>query len=133
MCPIPGGTQGQVRWGPGQPDPVHVLAVLPMAQGWGWVGFKLPSNPSPSVILGLYENRLASSVSLKIPLYRMSRATNVLHACNHRHIYVCNLTQSYLIFDRNCIFTKTHFQFICNFVLNRVMDIHLFLKVEKYS
>ena len=48
-CPIPGGAQGQVGWGPGQPElvggsPAH-------GRGWGWVGFELPSNPNHSVIL----------------------------------------------------------------------------------
>ena len=41
-CPIPAGTQGQVGWGPGQPElvggsPAH-------GRGWHWVGFELPSN-----------------------------------------------------------------------------------------
>ena len=44
VCPIPGGAQGQVGWGPGQPDlvggsPAH-------GRGWHWVGFKVPSNPN---------------------------------------------------------------------------------------
>ena len=48
-CPIPGGTQGQVGWGPGQPGlvggvPAHV-------RGCNWMGFKVPSNPNHSVIL----------------------------------------------------------------------------------
>jgi len=50
-CPIPAGTQGQVGWGPGQPElvggsPAH-------GRGWHWVGFELPSNHSHSVILPL--------------------------------------------------------------------------------
>jgi len=34
-CPIPGGTQGQVGWGPGQPE----LVGSSPAHGrvWGWV------------------------------------------------------------------------------------------------
>jgi len=32
-CPISGGAQGQVGWGPGQPE-LLVGAALPMAQGW---------------------------------------------------------------------------------------------------
>jgi len=32
-CPIPGGTQGQFGWGPGQPE-LGVAALL-MAEGWG--------------------------------------------------------------------------------------------------
>ena len=48
LC-IPGGAQGQVGWGPGQPElvggsPTH-------GRGWGWVGFKVPSNSNCSVIL----------------------------------------------------------------------------------
>jgi len=27
------------------------VAALPTAQGWNWVGFKVPSNPNHSVIL----------------------------------------------------------------------------------
>ena len=47
---VPGGAQGQVEWGPGQPElvggsPAH-------GSGWGWVDFELPSNPNCSVILG---------------------------------------------------------------------------------
>jgi len=48
-CPIPGGAQGQVGWGPGQPElvggsPAH-------GRGWGGVGFEVPSSPNHSVIL----------------------------------------------------------------------------------
>jgi len=47
-CPIPGGAQGQVGWGSGQPElvggsPAH-------GRGWGSVGFEAPSNPNHSVI-----------------------------------------------------------------------------------
>ena len=40
-CPIPGDAQGQVGWGPGQPElvwgsPAH-------GRGWGWVSFEVPS------------------------------------------------------------------------------------------
>ena len=43
QCPNPGGTQGQVGWGPGQPElvggsPAH-------GRGWGWVGFRVLSKP----------------------------------------------------------------------------------------
>ena len=48
-CPIPGGTQGQAGWGPGQPE---LVAGSP-AQGWCWVGFELPSKPNRSVSLCL--------------------------------------------------------------------------------
>jgi len=46
-CPTPGGTQGQVGWGPGQPElvggsPAH-------GRGLGWLGFEVPSNPNHSV------------------------------------------------------------------------------------
>ena len=48
-CPIPVGAQGQVGWGPGQPElvggsPAH-------GRSCGWVGFELPSSPNRSVIL----------------------------------------------------------------------------------
>ena len=41
-CPIPGGAQGQVGWGPGQPElvggsPLH-------SRGWGWEDWEVPSN-----------------------------------------------------------------------------------------
>jgi len=39
-CPIPGGVQGQVGWGPGQPE------LIPMAGDWNWKVFKIPSNPT---------------------------------------------------------------------------------------
>ena len=47
-CPIPGGTQGQVGWGPGQPElvggsPAH-------SRGWRCVGFEVLSNLSHSMI-----------------------------------------------------------------------------------
>ena len=46
--PIPGGTQGQVGWGPGQPE---LLGGSPAhGTGLGWVGFELLSNPNHSVI-----------------------------------------------------------------------------------
>ncbi len=34
-CPIPGGVQGHIGWGPGQPElvPDSVLAILPTAGG----------------------------------------------------------------------------------------------------
>jgi len=48
-CPIRGNSQGQVGWGPGQPNPVG--GNQPMAGSWDWMGFKVPSNPNHSVIL----------------------------------------------------------------------------------
>jgi len=48
-CAIPGGAQSQVGWGPGQPE--LVVASLPTAWGWGWVGFEVPSNPNLSMIV----------------------------------------------------------------------------------
>ena len=48
-CPIPGGAQGQVGWGPGQPELGG--AALPMAEvGDGWAP-RFLSNPNHSVIL----------------------------------------------------------------------------------
>jgi len=41
--PIPGGAQGQVGWGPGQPE--LVVAALPMAEGWSYMIFKVTPNP----------------------------------------------------------------------------------------
>ena len=41
-CPLPGRVQGQVgRW----------EVSLPMAEGWDWMGFKVPPNTNRSVIL----------------------------------------------------------------------------------
>ena len=47
-CPISGGAQGQVGWGPGQPQ----LAGGSPAHGMGWDSmiFKIPSNLKPSMI-----------------------------------------------------------------------------------
>ena len=47
-CPIPGGAQGRVGWGPGQPElvggqPAH-------GRGLGLVGSEVPSNPNHSMI-----------------------------------------------------------------------------------
>lgn len=47
--PIPGGTEGQIGWDPGQL--IWGVAALTMAQGWKWMGFMVPSNPDSSVIL----------------------------------------------------------------------------------
>jgi len=38
------GTLGSLIWW---------VAALPMAGGWNWVGFEVPSNPSRSMILRL--------------------------------------------------------------------------------
>lgn len=46
--PIAGGAQGQAGCTSGQPE---LLGGTPMAQGWNTVMFKVPSNPSRSVIL----------------------------------------------------------------------------------
>lgn len=46
-CPIPGGAQGQAGWGPGQPELAG--AVLPIAEAWDWMGFKVLSNPKHPV------------------------------------------------------------------------------------
>ena len=51
---IPGGIQGQVGWGPGQPGlllNVEVGDPAYSAGGWRFMIFKVPSNPSHSVIL----------------------------------------------------------------------------------
>ena len=48
-CPIPGGIQGQVGWGFGQPD---LLGGSPAHEGgWNQMTFKDPSNPKYSMIL----------------------------------------------------------------------------------
>jgi len=48
-CPIPGalkarldGALGSLSWW---------VAALPMTEIWSWAGFKIPSNPSHSMIL----------------------------------------------------------------------------------
>ena len=49
LCsPIPGGAQGQIGWGPVQPDLVG--SSQPMAGDWSSVIFKVPSDPNHSVI-----------------------------------------------------------------------------------
>ena len=47
-CPIPGGTQGQFGWGPGQLS--WWGTVLPIAENWNWMIFKVPSNASPCFV-----------------------------------------------------------------------------------
>ena len=43
-CPIPGGAQGQVGWGPGQPELVGGSPA--MAGGWNLMIFEVSSNPN---------------------------------------------------------------------------------------
>jgi len=43
-CPIPGDAQGHAGWDSGQPD--VMAGNQPMTEGWNWVGFKVPSNPT---------------------------------------------------------------------------------------
>ena len=52
-CPIPGGVQGQVGWGPGQCGPVPDLEVGGPAWqgGWRFMILEVPSNPGHSVVL----------------------------------------------------------------------------------
>ena len=47
-CPIPGGAQGQVGWGPGQLS--CWVAALPMTGHWNWMIFHVSSKLSHSVI-----------------------------------------------------------------------------------
>ena len=51
---IPGGVEGQVGWGPGQPDLVLNVEVGGPAcgrGGWSFMILGVPSNPGHSVIL----------------------------------------------------------------------------------
>jgi len=51
-CPIPGGVQGQVGWGPGQPGLVNGEVGGPAWQGgWRFMILEVPSNPGHSVFL----------------------------------------------------------------------------------
>jgi len=50
--PIPGGTQGQVGWGPGQPDPVDSKQVMVMGVGTEWALMALPTQ----AILWFYDS-----------------------------------------------------------------------------
>jgi len=51
-CPIPGGVQGQVGWGPGQSSLVNGEAGGPACGGgWSFMILEVPSNPGHSVIL----------------------------------------------------------------------------------
>jgi len=51
-CPVPGGVQGQVGWGPGQPGLVNVEVGGPAQQGgWRFMILGVPSGPDHSVIL----------------------------------------------------------------------------------
>ena len=45
-CPIPGGAQGQVGWGPRQPE----LVGGSPAHGWGWGGWALRSLPTQTIL-----------------------------------------------------------------------------------
>lgn len=48
-CPIPGDAQGRAGWGCGQTELVGVRPAR--GREWGWVNFKVPSNPKHSVML----------------------------------------------------------------------------------
>ena len=48
-CPIPGGAQGQVGWGPEKPD--RVGGSPAHSRGLEWMIFKVLSNQSHSMIL----------------------------------------------------------------------------------
>ena len=51
-CPVPGGVQGQVGWGPGQPGLVNGEVGGPARQGgWRFMILEVPSTPGHSVIL----------------------------------------------------------------------------------
>ena len=53
-CPVPGGVQGQVGWGPGQPALSLDVEVGGPACGrvvWRLVILEISSNPAHSVIL----------------------------------------------------------------------------------
>ena len=51
-CPVPGGVQGQVGWGPGQPGLVNGEVGGPARQGgWRFMILEVPSNPGHSVTL----------------------------------------------------------------------------------
>ena len=53
-CPIPGGVQDQVGWGPGQPGPeVECGGWWPSMchGGWRFMILEVPSNPGHSMIL----------------------------------------------------------------------------------
>jgi len=49
IYPNPGGAQGEAGWAPG--SLIWWVAALPTAQDWGRVGFKVPSNLNPFMIL----------------------------------------------------------------------------------
>jgi len=48
-CPIPGGAQGWAGWSHGQPELVR--GSQPMAGGWNWIIFEVPSNLSYAMVL----------------------------------------------------------------------------------
>ena len=53
-CPVPGGVQSQVGWGPGQPGLVNREVGGPIWQGGlRFMILDVPSNSGHSVILGI--------------------------------------------------------------------------------
>ena len=51
-CPIPGGVQGQVGWGPWKPGLVNGAVDGPAWQvGWRFMILEVPFNPGYSMIL----------------------------------------------------------------------------------
>jgi len=70
-CPIPGGAQGQVGWGPGQPElvggsPAH-------GRGWSLVTCNVPSNQNHSMKirnLAFVEKDASFKIMLKIIIKR---------------------------------------------------------------
>jgi len=77
-CPIPGGTQGQVGWGPGQLSCWG--AALPMA--WGEAGWALRSLPTQATL------RFCGVMLLAEPLQFKSRwiAEYIKTVFPHRHV-----------------------------------------------
>ena len=50
-CPVPGGVQGQVGWGPGQPGLVNGEVGGPAWQGgWRFMILEVPSLPTQAIL-----------------------------------------------------------------------------------
>mgnify|MGYP001852133959 CR=1 FL=1 len=80
--PIPGGAQGQVGWGSGQPE---LLGGSPaFSRDWGWVGFKFCSKPNHSVILSSSGRWRASTLQSNINVSLFSLAS---HHHHHSHVH----------------------------------------------
>jgi len=91
-CPIPGGVQGQVGWGPGQPGLVNgEVGDLAWLGGWRFMILEVSFNPDHSVILcdsviicTIIQKGWCSCCSTQLHLQSLLAEEGETEACFHR-------------------------------------------------